>query len=128
VAAFGAGSAGGQGFFSRKLAHQRPAAIALTAAAQRDRWLPIEPKTGTDLCSIDPGFEVDLYVATDLRCMTAIWMGLDTVKNALHDRRMRLTGARRQYADMAGTKRVRQNGETDGLTFYQRKYRVNTRP
>ena len=33
-----------------------------------------------DLCSTDSGFDVDLYVATDLRTMTAIWMGLTTVK------------------------------------------------
>jgi len=70
------------------------------AAAQRDWWLLIEPKTGTDLCSIDPGFEVDLYVATDLRSMTAIWMGLDTVKKTLRDRRMSLTGDRQLAADM----------------------------
>ena len=30
-----------------------------------------------DLCSVDPGFDVDLYVSTDLRTMTAIWMGFD---------------------------------------------------
>lgn len=49
-------------------------------AATRAWWLLVEPDTGVDLCSIDPGFEVDLYVATDLRTMTAIWMGLDSVR------------------------------------------------
>jgi DNA-binding HxlR family transcriptional regulator len=69
-------------------------------AAQRDWWLLVEPKTGADLCSIDPGFDVDLYIATDLRSMTAIWMGLDTVKNVLHGRRMSLTGDRQLAANM----------------------------
>jgi len=41
-------------------------------------WLVVEPHGEVDLCSADPGFEVDLYVSTDLRTMTAIWMGLTT--------------------------------------------------
>jgi len=42
-------------------------------------WLVVEPQGGIDLCWSDPGFDVDLYVATDLRTMTSIWMGLTTV-------------------------------------------------
>lgn len=63
-------------------------------AAQRRWWLLVDPETGVDLCSIDPGFEVDLYVSVDLRTMTAIWMGLDTVRAAVANRRMILTGSR----------------------------------
>lgn len=58
----------------------------------RSWWLIAEPGSEVDLCSVNPGFEVDLYVSTDLRTMTAIWMGLDTVKAAVTDRRMILTG------------------------------------
>ena len=61
---------------------------------QRSWWLIVDPEDGVDLCSIDPGFEVDLYVSVDLRSMTAIWMGLDTVRCAIADRRMMLTGNR----------------------------------
>lgn len=43
-------------------------------------WLVIEPLGEVDLCWSDPGFEIDLYVETDLRTMTAIWMGLTTLK------------------------------------------------
>jgi DNA-binding HxlR family transcriptional regulator len=43
-------------------------------------WLVVEPQGEVDLCWTDPGFEVDLYVSTDLGTMTAIWMGLTTVK------------------------------------------------
>ena len=63
-------------------------------AAQRLWWLIVEPKEGVDLCSVDPGFDVDLYVSVDLRTMTAIWMGLDTVRAAVASRRMMLTGSR----------------------------------
>ena len=61
-------------------------------AAQRSWWLIVDPEDGVDLCSIDPGFDVELYVSVDLRSMTAIWMGLDTVRAAVASRRMMLTG------------------------------------
>ena len=67
---------------------------------QRSWWLLVEPNAGVDVCSIDPGFDVDLYVSTDLRTMTAIWMGLDTVRAALRSERMLLTGDRQLAADM----------------------------
>jgi DNA-binding HxlR family transcriptional regulator len=63
-------------------------------AAQRSWWLIVDPKQGVDLCSVDPGFDVDLYVSVDLRTMTAIWMGLDTVRAAVGRNRMILTGDR----------------------------------
>jgi hypothetical protein len=69
-------------------------------AAQRLWWLIVDPQGGVDLCSIDPGFDVDLYVSVDLRTMTAIWMGLDTVRVALANRRMMLTGNRQLAAAM----------------------------
>jgi DNA-binding HxlR family transcriptional regulator len=68
--------------------------------AQRLWWLIVEPQEGVDLCSVDPGFDVDLYVSVDLRTMTAIWMGLDTVRAAVASRRMMLTGSRQLAAAM----------------------------
>jgi len=69
-------------------------------AAQRLWWLIVDPQEGVDLCSIDPGFDVDLYVSVDLRTMTAIWMGLDTVRASVATRRMILTGNRQLAAAM----------------------------
>ena len=43
-------------------------------------WLVVEPGGSVDLCSSDPGFEVDLFISGSLRAMTAIWMGVTTVK------------------------------------------------
>lgn len=48
-------------------------------STKRDWWLVIEPAGEVDLCWADPGFEIDLYVSTDLRTMTAIWMGVTDV-------------------------------------------------
>jgi hypothetical protein len=52
----------------------------------------VDPKHGTDLCMVDPGFDVDLFSRSDLRTMTAIWMGLDTVAKAVADERLALIG------------------------------------
>jgi len=70
------------------------------SATQRLWWLIVDPQEGVDLCSIDPGFDVDLYVSVDLRTMTAIWMGLDTVRASVANRRMILTGNRQLAAAM----------------------------
>jgi DNA-binding HxlR family transcriptional regulator len=59
-------------------------------ASKRSWWLVVEPHGEVDLCWSDPGFDVDLYVSTDLRTMTAIWMGLTTV--ARESEKIALTG------------------------------------
>jgi DNA-binding HxlR family transcriptional regulator len=64
-------------------------------------WLLVEPdQPEADLCNVDPGFDVDLYVSSDLRTMTAIWMGLDTVRAARTNDRLMLTGDAGLAADM----------------------------
>jgi len=60
--------------------------------SKRYWWLIVEPTREVDLCWADPGFEVDLYVSTDLRTMTAVWMGLTTV--AKESANVTLTGAK----------------------------------
>lgn len=62
-------------------------------ASKRDWWLVVEPDAAVDLCLVDPGFDVDLYVSTDLQTMTRIWMGLTTV--AKERKQLSLDGNRR---------------------------------
>lgn len=68
------------------------------------KWWLIVDRTAeegpVDLCQIDPGHEVDLYVVTDLRTMTAIWMGIETVQAALDTDRLELVGASELRATM----------------------------
>ncbi|MCX7303454.1 MAG: helix-turn-helix domain-containing protein [Hyphomicrobiales bacterium] len=52
------------------------------AQSKRYWWLVVEPHGEVDLCWADPGFDVDLYVTTDLGTMTSIWMGVTTVARA----------------------------------------------
>ncbi len=42
---------------------------------RRNYWLVVESGQ-VDLCSFDPGYEVDLLVTSSLKTMTAVWMGL----------------------------------------------------
>jgi DNA-binding HxlR family transcriptional regulator len=69
------------------------------APAKRKWWLIVDGGK-TDLCRIDPGFEVDLYISTDLRTMTAIWMGLTSVAAEIEAERLRATGDDRVRAAM----------------------------
>lgn len=69
-------------------------------ASKRHWWLVIHAGT-VDLCLTEPGFEVDLYVTTSLRTMTAIWMGLTPIGKELDCGAMRLTGDR----ELAGSMR-----------------------
>jgi len=68
-------------------------------AAQRKWWLIVEPDGTVDLCHIDPGFDVDLYVHTDLRTMTAIWLGVRDVHHAVSEGVLLITG----HADIGNT-------------------------
>ncbi len=59
---------------------------------RRRWWLVVDPGHEVDLCSIDPGHDVDLYVSADLRAMTAIWMGYETVQRAMDRGAVTLAG------------------------------------
>src|SRR5215470_17663157 len=60
--------------------------------ANKQRYWLVVDRGAVDLCEIDPGFDVDLYVVGDLRAMTAIWMGLTTVRAEVRAGRLKLTG------------------------------------
>ena len=86
--------------------------------AQRTWWLLVDPAAAVDLCSVDPGFDVDLYVSTDLRTMTAIWMGLDTVRDGVEPKVVadRRPPADLRHAGLAWSQSFRQAGESRRLT------------
>lgn len=67
-------------------------------ASKSHWWLIVEPQGEVDLCWSDPGFDIDLYVTTDLRTMTAIWMGVATVES--ERARITLDGSRQLASTM----------------------------
>ncbi len=83
--------------------------------SKRHWWLVVEPSCEVDLCWSDPGFDVDLYVSTDLRTMTAIWMGVTTVAKEARQRHLdRRPRCRQQHADLARAQPVRGRAEARG--------------
>lgn len=61
----------------------------------RNWWLLVQPGNDIDLCSVDPGYDVDLYITTDLRTMTEVWMGYVPAHRALEEGRLVLVGDRK---------------------------------
>ena len=64
------------------------------AESRRNWWLIVQPGEPVDLCWVDPGFDIDLYLVADLRTLTEIWMGYTTVARAKDDGRLISTGSR----------------------------------
>jgi DNA-binding HxlR family transcriptional regulator len=60
--------------------------------AGRNSWWIVVDDGAADLCSVDPGYEVDLYVRAALRNMTAVWMGISTLKAEIEAGNIELTG------------------------------------
>jgi len=69
-------------------------------ASERNYWLIVEPGKQVDLCLVDPGFDVDLYVSTDLQSLTEIWLGYETIDKMSNDGRLVLTGSSKLAADL----------------------------
>jgi hypothetical protein len=60
----------------------------------RDWWLVID-REEIDLCRIDPGFEVDVLIDAEVRTMTAVWMGLTPLPDAVARGEIRFEGSPR---------------------------------
>ncbi|MCI4679866.1 helix-turn-helix transcriptional regulator [Rhodoblastus acidophilus] len=64
---------------------------------RRAYWLVFEPGL-VDLCTIDPGFDVDLYVETSLPALTRVWLGHVSIDQAIRDEQLTFDGSRRDVA------------------------------
>ncbi|WP_291296182.1 helix-turn-helix domain-containing protein [Elioraea sp.] len=58
----------------------------------RQNWWLVVDHGDVDLCSVDPGFEVDLFVVGALRSMTAVWMGIAAIGREVEAGRLELIG------------------------------------
>lgn len=56
-----------------------------------DWWLLVKGDN-VNICLEDPGKDVNVYFTTDLRTMVSCWMGDETYRRAVADRRMMLIG------------------------------------
>jgi len=58
----------------------------------RNWWLVVKDGD-VDVCLKDPGYEVDLNIASDLKTMTAVWMGDTTIMKAMREKFVEVTGS-----------------------------------
>jgi DNA-binding HxlR family transcriptional regulator len=65
--------------------------------AQGGHWWLVIDDGKVDLCGFDPGYDIDLYIRTSLKTMTAIWLGLTSVHKELATERLELDGSK-QFA------------------------------
>jgi DNA-binding HxlR family transcriptional regulator len=61
---------------------------------ERRHWLIVAPDQPVDLCSIDPGGEIDLLVTAELRALTSAWLGMSEFDEELEAQRIILDGDR----------------------------------
>jgi len=61
--------------------------------ARRYRWI-VGSSSGVDLCITDPGYEVDIVVATDSRTLTRVWYGDIPLRKAIADNGIKVHGPR----------------------------------
>jgi DNA-binding HxlR family transcriptional regulator len=69
-------------------------------ATDRNFWLIVKPGVPVDLCSTDPGYDVDLFVKAELKALTAAWMGHSTLRKEIEQQRISLTGDARLAASI----------------------------
>ena len=66
--------------------------------APKTYWLVME-RPEVDLCIIEPGFEVDVYVDADLASFSRVWLGQVPIRQAIREGDIKLTGDRQGVRD-----------------------------
>ena len=69
-----------------------------THKAPRRYWLVME-RPDVDLCIIEPGHEVDLFVGADLAALSRVWLGEIPIREAIRDGAVNLNGQRQLVRD-----------------------------
>lgn len=57
-----------------------------------NNWWLLVKGCEVDICLEDPGKDVDVYLTTDLKTMISCWMGDETYKKAISEKRLKLVG------------------------------------
>lgn len=69
--------------------------------APRTYWFVLE-RPEVDLCVIEPGFEIDLYVDADLASFVRVWLGEVPMRQAIREGAVKLSGSREAVRDFPG--------------------------
>lgn len=68
--------------------------------SERHYWLVARPGQPVDLCLLDPGHDVDLFIRADLKAMTAAWMGWSSLRSEIDANAVVLIGDRTLIATL----------------------------
>ena len=55
-------------------------------------WLISRPGMAVDLCVVNPGFDVDLFIEAESKAMASVWMGYSSLSTEMSRDRILLTG------------------------------------
>lgn len=67
---------------------------------QRNYWLVSKPGQPVDLCLLDPGHDVDLFIRAELKAMTSAWMGWSSLRQEINAGRIMPIGDSRLLATL----------------------------
>ena len=70
------------------------------AESERHYWLLARPGQPVDLCLLDPGHDVDLFIRADLKAMTSAWMGWSSLGTEIDANRIALIGDQKLTATL----------------------------
>lgn len=70
------------------------------SAKERHYWLVARTGQPVDLCLLDPGHDVDLFIRADLKAMTSAWMGWSSLRAEIDANKIALVGDRKLIATL----------------------------
>ena len=56
-------------------------------------WWMVVKDGDVDVCMKDPGYEVDVTISTDLKTLTAVWMGDTTIMKTMREKSVEISGS-----------------------------------
>lgn len=68
--------------------------------AERNYWIVAKPGMPVDVCYVEPGFDVDLYVTSPLKTMTSAWMGHSSLRREIDHETISLIGNEKLIASL----------------------------
>lgn len=75
--------------------------VDITDRSELNSWWLLANAQTVDLCPQDPGYDIDIYINATLKDLITVWMGDISLKLAIQQKRLQVTGAR-HYVNTAG--------------------------
>jgi DNA-binding HxlR family transcriptional regulator len=79
-------------------------------------WLIAKPNEPVELCASDPGFDVDLYIETEVSVMTGIYLGRRTFDREIDEGRFFMSGDARLSKTIKRWLKLSMYADTDGIS------------